>query len=53
MPRTRRFVVDDSGLETVEYAIIAGFIVAGIIVLVVSIGRWVKTKFLTLPQRPA
>jgi len=40
-----RFLSDDAGLETVEYAIIAGLIVAGLITIVVSIGTWVKGKF--------
>ena len=41
----KRFLADDRGLETVEYAIIAGMIVAGLIAVVVAIGSWVKTKF--------
>ena len=41
----KRFFADDRGLETVEYAIIAGMIVAGLIAVVVAIGTWVKTKF--------
>ncbi len=43
-----RLLSDDQGLETVEYAIIAGFIVAGIVTLVVAIGTWVKGKFNTM-----
>jgi Flp pilus assembly pilin Flp len=41
----KRFAADDRGLETVEYAIIAGLIVAGLITVVVAIGTWVKGKF--------
>ena len=41
----KRFIADDRGLETVEYAIIAGMIVAGLIAVVVAIGTWVKGKF--------
>ena len=44
----KRFAADDRGLETVEYAIIAGLIVAGLITIVVAIGTWVKGKFSTL-----
>ncbi|KKL96389.1 hypothetical protein LCGC14_1844960 [marine sediment metagenome] len=41
----RKFVGDERGLETVEYAIIAGLIVVGTIGLIASIGVWVNTKF--------
>ena len=41
----KSFMADDRGLETVEYAIIAGMIVAGLIAVVVAIGTWVKGKF--------
>ena len=41
----RGFLCDERGLETVEYAIIAGLIVAGVIATVTSIGIWVATKF--------
>ncbi len=41
----KRFVAEESGLETVEYAIIVGLIVAGTIVTIASIGTWVKLQF--------
>ena len=41
---TARFLADDGGIETVEYAIIAGLIVAGLISVVVAIGSWVKRR---------
>ena len=41
----KKFVKDERGLETVEYAIIAGLIVVGTIVTIASIGTWVSTKF--------
>lgn len=41
----KRFVKDERGLETVEYAIIAGLIVVGTIVTIASIGTWVSAKF--------
>ena len=41
----KHFLADDRGLETVEYAIIAGLIVAGLITVVVAIGTWVKGEF--------
>jgi Flp pilus assembly pilin Flp len=45
-----KFVKDEKGLETVEYAIIAGLIVVGTIGLIASIGGWVNTKFNALDQ---
>ena len=41
----KRFVADESGLETVEYAIITGLIVAGTITVIAAIGLWVKAQF--------
>ncbi|MGB2937209.1 MAG: Flp family type IVb pilin [Phycisphaerae bacterium] len=46
----RGFLCDERGLETVEYAIIAGLIVAGVIATVTSIGIWVATKFEALEE---
>ena len=36
---------EERGLETVEYAIIAGLIVVGVIATVAAIGTWVNTRF--------
>ena len=44
----KRFVADESGLETVEYAIITGLIVAATITVIASIGAWVLATFQTL-----
>ena len=44
----KKFLKDEKGLETVEYAIIAGLIVVGTIGLMASIGGWVNTKFAAL-----
>jgi len=41
----KKFLTDEQGLETVEYAVIAGLIVAGAIVTIASIGAWVLVKF--------
>ena len=43
-----RFVSDESGLETVEYAIIAGIIVAASVASIIAIGVWVAAKFAAL-----
>ena len=41
----KKFLVDEQGLETVEYAVIAGLIVVGAIATIASIGFWVATRF--------
>ena len=41
----KRFVADERGLETVEYAIIVGLVVAGLVAVIAAIGAWVKTQF--------
>ena len=48
MESLKRFWNDEKGLETVEYAIIAGLIVVGVIATVGSIGTWVNAKFTQL-----
>lgn len=45
MQTIKRFLKDEQGLETVEYAIILGLIVAGTITAVVGIGTWVSNRF--------
>jgi len=45
MQKLQSFLKDEKGLETVEYAIIAGMIVSGLVAVVVAIGAWVKGKF--------
>ena len=37
-----RFISDAKDLETVEYAIIAGLMVAAVVVSIGSVGAWVK-----------
>ena len=44
----KRFLTDERGLETVEYAIILGIIVVGVIALVSRLGSWVKNAFNTV-----
>ena len=45
LTRIKRFLRNEEGLETVEYAIISGLIVAGSIVAIGAIGIWVATQF--------
>ena len=44
----KRLISDERGLETVEYAIITGLIVVGLIASITAIGDWVKLQFTTL-----
>jgi len=44
----KRFVQDEQGLETVEYAIITGLIVAATITAIGILGAWVTTQFNTV-----
>ena len=48
MSALKRFIKDERGLETVEYAIILGLIVVGTIAIVASIGTWVHDQFQTV-----
>ena len=41
----KRFITDEQGLETVEYAIITGLIVAATITAIGILGNWVTTQF--------
>jgi len=45
MNTLKNFVKDEQGLETVEYAIITGLIVAGVIATIAAIGAWVSLQF--------
>ena len=45
MKKLMAFFKDEDGLETVEYAIILGLIVAGTIGLIVTLGGWVNQQF--------
>jgi Flp pilus assembly pilin Flp len=45
MELLKRFVKDEQGLETVEYAIILGLIVVATIGLISSLGTWVYGRF--------
>jgi Flp pilus assembly pilin Flp len=45
MKKIQNFFKDEDGLETVEYAIILGLIVAGTITLITALGTWVNTQF--------
>ncbi len=44
----RRLWCEKEGLETIEYAIIAGIITVGVLTTVLSIGLWVNSRFTTL-----
>lgn len=48
MKRIWQFVKDDRGTETVEWGIVAGLLVVGLVALFSSIGTWVNDKITTL-----
>ena len=48
MEMLKRFIRDEQGLETVEYAIIAALIVVGAIAILAGIGNKVKNAFTNL-----
>ena len=48
----KSFLSDEKGLETVEYAIIAGLIVVALITLITTIGSKVYNKFNNLNNAP-
>ena len=48
MELLKRFIRDEKGLETVEYAIILGLIVAGTIIVIQTIGSRVLNAFNTV-----
>ena len=48
MDRIRRFLSDETGTETVEWAIMIGIIAVAAIATIVAIGGWVQTQFTTL-----
>ncbi len=45
LPTRGSFIRDQRGLETVEYAIIAGLVVAGVVLTLAAIGGWVSGVF--------
>ena len=45
MELLKRFIKDEQGLETVEYAIILGLIVVATIGLISTLGTWVHNRF--------
>ena len=42
------FLKDEKGLETVEWAVIAALIVAGLVVVITGLGHNVLSRFTTL-----
>jgi Flp pilus assembly pilin Flp len=48
MKKVWKFLKNEEGLETVEYAIITGLIVAGTITAIVTLGGWVNDQFTTV-----
>ncbi len=46
----RRFAANEDGLETVEYAVIAGMVVVGVAVTVVAVRQILITRFEAIEQ---
>ena len=44
----KRFIKDERGLETVEWAVIAALIVAGLIIVIGNLGDAVSDRFVEL-----
>jgi len=44
----KRFLSDEKGTETVEWAIMIGVIAVAAILTIVAIGNWVRGKFVAL-----
>lgn len=45
MDTIKRLISDERGLESVEYAVITGLIVTGVVLVISNIGTWVKEQF--------
>jgi Flp pilus assembly pilin Flp len=45
MTALHRLLREEDGLETVEYAVIAGLIVSALVVLLIAIGNWVRGQY--------
>ena len=43
MKTIRKFILDESGMETLEYAVIAGLIAVAAAVIYASTGTWATT----------
>ena len=48
MELTSKFARDESGLETVEYAIMAGLVVGACVAMILAVGAWVKDTYTIL-----
>lgn len=44
----KSFFSDEKGTETVEWGLMAGLIVGGLVITVAAIGTWVRDKFTQL-----
>jgi Flp pilus assembly pilin Flp len=48
MEQVKRFIRDEQGLETVEYAVILGLIVVATITVIATLSNAVQAKFTTV-----
>ena len=45
---TKHFVADESGAALVEYTVLIGIMLTAVILLIISVGGWVNTKWTAL-----
>jgi len=50
--RMSRFLQDESGTETVEWALICALLVIGTLVAISTIGKWMKVRWNSVESAP-
>ena len=50
--RMNKFLRDEDGAETIEWALICAFIVVGALVAVATIGKWMKVRWNSVESTP-
>ena len=48
MRTVRSLLLDESGTETVEWGLMAGMLISGLVLVLIAVGAWVQTQFETL-----
>ena len=48
MRTVRSLLLDESGTETVEWGLMAGMLISGLVLVLIAVGAWVQTQFATL-----
>ena len=50
--RMSRFLRDESGAETIEWALICAILVIGTLVAITAIGKWMKVRWNSVEAAP-